>query len=176
MSSNFVLQQRKFRAERPIEVDGEKTALMVDAVFNDKDGTFRVTPRQTLKTSSRNPSTAAAISQQIEAMRSEGVGLMLQLNAEWQVGAADQTPQGDLFNTPKQRYEASADQAMQDEHGVKWNEENERYEYPNGKPFNANESDEDGGPDDEGEPAGNTLDMAAAPRERRPRSNAHLEN
>ena len=38
------------------------------------------------------------------------------------------------------------------------------------------EEDEDGGLEDEGEPAGNTLSLEAPPRERRPRRTAHVEN
>lgn len=149
-TGNFILQSRKFRYERSIEVDGEKTSLIVDIQFNDKDGTFRILPRQNLKTTSRNPASRAAVSQQIERMREEGVDVCLALNKEYKLnnGEDDET---DLFSSPKQRYEASKEAAENGEEHISWNEVKGRYENEHGNEWNPN----DGGTDDEGEP-GNT--------------------
>ena len=155
-TGNFVLQTRKFRYERAIEVDGERTSLIVDVQFNDKDGTFRIIPRQTLKTTSRNPASRMAVSQQIERMREEAVDVCLALNKEWKINNGEHDPEDEdgLANMRRgnqERYEASADAAMQDEHGVKYSEERKRYEYPDGTPWN-NSGESDGGPDDEHNP------------------------
>ena len=174
-TGNFVLQTRKFRYERAIEVDGERTSLIVDVQFNDKDGTFRIIPRQTLKTTSRNPASRMAVSQQIERMREEAVDVCLALNKEWKINNGEHDPEDEdgLANMRRgnqERYEASADAAMADEHGVKWNEDTERYEDAQGNAWNAN----DGGPDDEKEPGEKELSFTApaAGKGRKPRSNA----
>ena len=147
----------------------------MDVQFNDTDGTFRIIPRQTLKTTSRNPASRMAVSQQIERMREEAVDVCLALNKEWKINNGEHDPEDEdgLANMRRgnqERYEASADAAMADEHGVKWNEETERYEDAQGNPWNAN----DGGPDDEDEPSDVQLSFTtpAAGKTRKPRSSA----
>jgi len=177
-TGNFVLRVRKFRYERAIDVDNDKTTLITDVQFNDHDGTSSVTQKQTTKAMSRNPASRAAVSQQMEKMREEGVTLCLALEKEHKInsGDYDESDEDGLANMRRgnqERYEASADAAMQDEHGVKYNEDRKRYEYPDGTPWN-NSGDSDGGPDDEDEPGEKELSFTApaAGKTRKPRSNA----
>ena len=165
-TGNFVLQTRKFRYERAIEVDGERTSLIVDVQFNDKDGTFRIIPRQTLKTTSRNPASRMAVSQQIERMREEAVDVCLALNKEWKINNGEHDPDDPDGLANMRR---AAEKAANETASVKptnWNQETGEYEWP--------KEDSGGGPDDEKEPGDVQLSFTApaAGKTRKPRSNA----
>ena len=162
----------KWYDERLIEVDGNKVPIRVTLTFNHIDGTGRVEGRLSSKTISRSAVQNAAVDDMKHKMEAEGREVLLALEYDWKVSNGEINPnQTDLFSTPKERYEKSADQAMQDEHGVKWNEDTERYEDAQGNAWNAN----DGGPDDEDEPGEKELSLTAPPpkeaRTRKPRSN-----
>lgn len=178
-TGNFVLRVRKFRYERAIDVDNDKTTLITDVQFNDHDGTSSVTQKQTTKAMSRNAAARAAVSQQMEKMREEGVTLCLALEKEWKINSGDYDPDdedglGNMRRGNKDRYEKSVDQAMLDEHGITWDEER-GYLNPDGTPFNPRAVDSDGGSDDEHNPEEKKLTFDAPPKEarpRKPRSNA----